>query len=1170
MDHPVVFGGRHSTADQSFQQKRSGSPIPSCVSMKTDKSMGHPMNFGGGDSTTDQSFQQKRSGSPIPSCVSMKTDKSMGHPMNFGGGDSTTDQPFQQKRPDSYVPSCVSMKSDQSMNPPYNFGGKDSSTDQPFQQKRPYSPVPSCGSMMSDLSRNQPETFGGNSVTDKDEHVFDMEMVQNQKSLLQKKFQCLSEGISKQGNCTLLNEIYTELYITEGGSGEVNNQHEVRQLEMASKKSKTFDTPIKCNDIFKPLPGQDKAIRTVLTKGVAGIGKTVSVQKFTLDWAEGIANQDVHFICPLPFRELNLLKEKKLSLVQLLQHFFSDIEDFTIFTDDNFKLLFIFDGLDECRIPLDFQSNPRCCDVTEPTTVSALLTNLIKKNLLPSALLWITSRPAAANQIPPECVDQVTEVRGFNDPQKEEYFRKRVSDENLANRTITHLRSSRSLYIMCDIPVFCWISATVLERKLNETERGEIPRTLTEMYTHYLIIQTNIKQKYPDRKDADDEIIFKLGKLAFQQLEKGNLVFYEEDLRECGIDITDASVYSGVCTQIFREEAGLYHGKVFCFVHLSIQEHLAALYVHLNLMTSRSKLSQIFRPASHYDAHKSIVDLAFESQNGQLDLFLRFVLGLSLESNQTLLRDLLPHSDSQSQSTEKIVQYIKQKIRENPSSEKCINLFHCLNELNDKSLVEEIQRYLRPGGVNGTKLSPSQWSAMAFVLLTSDQELDEFDLWKYFPSEECLLHLMPVVKACGSAWLGSSKLTEESCSTLASVLSSGSSLRHLDLSDNRLRDTGVTLLSAALRNPLCKLETLELRYCKLTEKSCSSLASALSSGSGLRELDLSVNNLLDSGVTLISAALRNPLCKLETLELRDCNLTEKSCSSLASVLSSGSSLRWLNLSANRLRDSGVSILSASLKNPLCKLQALELWGCYLTKKSCSSLASVLSSDSSLRHLNMSENKLLDSGVLILSEALRNPLCKLETLELWSCKLRGESCSSLASVLSSGSSLRQLNLSINRLQNSGVELLSAALKNPLCKLDSIWLRHCNLTKESCSSLASALSSGSSLRQLHLRGNKLLNKGVDLLSPALTNPLCKLETLELRNCKLTQKSSSSLASALISGSSLRELDLRENGLQKSDVEPLRALQRNPQCYLQQLRDYGEGDDSTRSWWCLDPLT
>ncbi len=586
------------------------------------------------------------------------------------------------------------------------------------------------------------------------------------RSNMRKKFECLYEGTSKQGNPTMLNEIYTELYITESESGEINNEHEVRQIETQSRRAATEDTPIKCKDIFRPLPGQDKAIRTVLTKGVAGIGKTVSVQKFILDWAEGKDNQDVQLIFPLPFREINLMKDKTLSLLDLLCVFFPETKEMEI-PSGKYKVLFVFDGLDECRLSLDFQSNVRLFDVSESASVDVLLMNLIVGNLLPSALIWITSRPAAADLVPSKCVHRVTEVRGFNDPQKEEYFRKRISDQSLANRIISHLKSSRSLFIMCHIPVFCWISATVLEKMMSRAETGEIPKTLTQMYTHFLIIQTSIKhEKDYEKKVKDEDMILKLGKLAFRQLVKGNLIFYEEDLRECGIDETEASVYSGLCTQIFREELGLYQGKVFCFVHLSIQEHLAALYVLLSFLLDKrdvlnedlsSKHAHEFTCHTISDLHQRAVDKALQSKNGHLDLFLRFLLGLSLESNQTLLKYLLTHAENIPFSEEKTVDYIKTSIRKNPSPEKFINLFHCLNELGDQSLVKEVQQYLRYGALSGARLSSSQWSAVVFVLLTSEQ-LDQFDLNNYISREqnqmtpdELLLKLSPVVEASRSA-----------------------------------------------------------------------------------------------------------------------------------------------------------------------------------------------------------------------------------------------------------------------------------------------------------------------------------------------------------------------------------------------------------------------------------
>ncbi|XDV16696.1 hypothetical protein PO909_016292, partial [Leuciscus waleckii] len=766
-------------------------------------------------------------------------------------------------RSESPEPSTVSLKSNRSMTPPPTFSNGPMTSEPPRAE-------------IQELIRSVP--FSTSHYQDKTEAVLqkhtletgDLQRVKDQhKTSMKIKYERLFEGIKLQENETLLNRIYTQLY--------VNEEHEVLQMEKTARTQHPQDTAIYCNDIFKAsseLGCEEKDhIKTVLTKGIAGIGKTVFVQKFILDWAEGKANQDVDFMFVLPFRELNLIRDHQYSLHRLLLDFHPELHSLDSKIYEECKVVFIFDGLDESRITLMFSDTQKVSDVTETSSVGVLMSNLMKGDLLPSALIWITSRPAAANQIPSKYINRLTEIQGFNEPQKEEYFRKRIRDEHQASRIISHIRRARSLHIMCHIPVFCWISSTVLQKLLEEDLSAEIPHTLTEMYIHFLLIQINMRnQKYEERDpekllQSNREVIVKLAEVAFKQLMKGNVMFYEEDLRESGIDVTDASVYSGICTEIFKEESVIHQRKVYSFIHLSVQEFLAAFYLFYHYVMKHVDTLQFFDVV--HNLHREIVNKALVTKNGHLDLFLRFLLGVSLESNQRLLQDLLTHTENSSESIRRTTQYIKEKIKDGHglSAERSINLFLCLLEVKDQTLSREIQEFVKSDKHSEKKLSPAHCSTIAYMLQMSEEVLDKLDLKKYNTSDEGRRRLIPAVINCTKALLAGCNLTAQDCEYVSSALqSSNSVLRELDLSNNDLQDSGVKLLSDG--SPHCQLEILRLSGCMVTEEGCGYVSSALSSNpSHLRELDLSYNHPGESGVQELSDKLKDPNCSLQILNL---------------------------------------------------------------------------------------------------------------------------------------------------------------------------------------------------------------------------------------------------------------------------------------------------------------
>nr|XP_061796656.1 uncharacterized protein LOC133588062 [Nerophis lumbriciformis] len=880
-----------------------------------------------------------------------------------------------------------------------------------------------------------------------------------------------------------LADVYTELDVTYGADVSPDERHEVLQLETRAAAANQSILPC---DIFKNHDGKTRPIRTLLTIGFAGIGKTFLVQKFVCDWASRNTNQDVHFIFPFTFRELNTDKGKNFTLAKLIRRYVCESRHMSEETLNNIfaelqmsgkqdyessgiKILFVLDGLDECNFEMDLKNEMKVdMNVTEAYPLEMLLAHLIKRNLLPCARVWITARPATARDIPSHLIDSIIEVRGFSDSRRLDYFRKKFPNEE---RVIEHIRKTRTIFIMCCMPIFCWLTAKVLQDHLDlKRKEEELPTTLTDMYSRYVFHQL----KSSEERQMTDYIhdLKALAKLAFHHTMNKSQIFYENDLTDSGFDYSQAAKHCGIFTKVFKEVRPLKRNqpsKMFQFVHLTVQEYLAAFHVMICLFLdnkniladSELALEGIFQeeeseePESEEEVERESEDegkgteeeVETESEDDDEESLrewrksgpvLRFLFGLSLPCNQELVGELLKAPQDCRQSKSWTVKLIKERIKRNPP-EKNINLFSCLNELKDDSLLKQVQRKIESKYIDWDNMQNDMWSALAFFLMTDDETMKSFDLSKYNPSPLGLKKLLVVVKASQKSALRFCNLDKHSCHLLASVLSSPSNLRHLDLSGNDLSYEGVEILSKGLASPRCILQVLRLINCGITKRGCAFLAEALQlNPSRLQELVLSGNHLSDVGVKILSKGLASPHCILQVLDLWDCKLRKGSCHPLASVLSTPSNLKHLDLSENNLSDEGVEILSKGLASTHCKLESLNLHDCNLKKGSCRPLASVLRSSSNLKHLILYENDLSDEGVEILSKGLASPHCILESLELSSCKITNKGCVFLAEALKlNPSHLKELYLTDNQIGYEGERVLLDVQWDLSNRLNTVW-------------------------------------------------------------------------------------------------------------------------------------
>ncbi|KAG5273088.1 hypothetical protein AALO_G00147520 [Alosa alosa] len=697
-----------------------------------------------------------------------------------------------------------------------------------------------------------------------------------------------------------------------------------------------------------------------------------------------------------------------MSLFSLLQEFFPDIKKYFLDPQNQYKTVIILDGLNEYDSSLDFKSEV-FKNVETEASVDVLLVNLLKRNLLGSALLWITSQPAAVSQLP-DIVYMLTELKGFNDQQKEEYFKKiHIGHDGKAEEVISYLHKSRSLSVLCDIPAFCQI----LSKVLQDTEKPF--RSWTGLLGNFLYKHINqLKQKRDT--NVEEKILLNLGKLAWDLLKKDEKDFDEKNLKACNIEADDYVVFSGICPESDIQSSQIIHSDHKRFLH-ELGDHSLLEKIKKYIRNDISEdldqdLIVLLR------THKGIQQVFEMKDYMKSDADVTTLIPVAKMSNRAKL--------NRCNLTVASCDRLAQSLRNTRSYVTEMDLSE--NEIRDSG-VEKISSMLQAGYCCNIEclsfvccgLTYLSCESLSQALQTKDSHVRELDISNNDLGDQGLISLSLAMANVNcklqTLRLACCQLTSKACKELSSRLQSAdSSLKHLDLSFNDLQDSGVQRFAG-----ITNLETLRLASCNLTEGSGQYIGELLQSQT-LKELDLTNNNLKDSGVEqLLSRGLASADCTLEKLILKKCGITLKneSCSKVvsAAIKSEKCHLRELDLSYNDLLDSGAKAVIVAVVDASSKTERLSLACCALTEKTCELISSELKVEnlatSCLREIDLSDNSLGSTGAIALSSVLKNTNCKWEKLCLSLCSITEDGCTGLANALRGNPShMKHLDLTFN--------------------------------------------------------------------------------------------------------------------------------------------------------------
>ncbi|XP_042346938.1 NACHT, LRR and PYD domains-containing protein 12 [Plectropomus leopardus] len=823
------------------------------------------------------------------------------------------------------------------------------------------------------------------------------------------------------------------------------------------------------------LPSLDCAIhaalcgdmKTVILVGPEGVGKTTALEKLVVGWAKGEHLQKFTHVFHFRLKELNSLN-RTLSLEALLLQHHGHVppESVPLLLQKPKDVLFAFDDLDRYKHSLDPSVHTLCSDPTQTVSVSCLVSSLLHGSLLKGAAFVVATRPTG-------CLEHLSgtrvEVLGFLKPQREAYFKGFFTDPAAATKARTHMERTLGFYDICTSPKFCWTVCCVYKSLMDAG--AKLPETLSQLFVDILVY---LIQTLSLSQTCSRDLVLALGKMANHCSSDLHSSCTKEEIDSFGIKPFLTSV--GVFLHVEGDQSD---GRVFSFHSKLIQEFLLALSFFLDKSSSEG------------------VEKMLEKQKDCAKFLDFFLSGLSEPLQHTPLETLLGELNA-----ERIMDFkrwFKSSSVETLKGcykDKHYRCFHLLHQAQNKSLVKEIITPSARIGISYGDVSLQDCAALNYVFMCLG-EVEQLNLYRTRNlTEEEAEMLAPTMSISHKIILSGSTLSVGAVRHLASALSGGLT-EELDLSNSRLGDEKFKILCAGLKD--CKLHTLKILACRLTEGICEDLSSVLTSAtSQLCVLDMRSNEIGDQGLTKLCKALQSPHCKLQTLLLQLCELTAASMEPLSAAVCSGQSeLRKLDLNQNAIGDGGVETLCKSLQHPLGKLQTLTFFDSELTGACCPHLMEALMSEHcSLSELDLSVNDLGQEGALLLCQALSRPGCPMEKLGLKRCELTQPVFKELSSVLMSGTSrLKSLIVGINAVGDQGVKHLWDAVAHPNCLLEELDVEMSGLTDACVKDLCAAVRASKTLKSLELRNNSL----TDVSVPALVQVMQDSHNMQEMNLK-----------------------------------------------------------------------